>query len=156
MRLRDVTRSNCCGSPRERNQSLDPPTSLSLFGVSDDVLYSYDLKDLNKLMYSLNLSNDQKWILKSRRRTLKNRDYAANQRHRQWEKKGGLEFEKDQEYDELELLQEENDKMLNELILLNKKYQALMRFATERNLSLPPGTEADLLSLEKQRTVEHM
>ncbi|KAL7287922.1 hypothetical protein TKK_0017982 [Trichogramma kaykai] len=142
--------------PEETNQPLDPPTFPPLFGVSDDVLISYDLKDMNKLMDSLDLSDDQKQILRSRRRKLKNQDYAAHRRRGRIEKEGGLEFEKDQEYDELEQLQEENEKMLNELILLNKKYQALMRFAKERSIPLPPRAEADLRSSEIRPLVEQL
>ncbi|XP_014224339.1 transcription factor MafK-like [Trichogramma pretiosum] len=152
----EVSRPSRLGVPEETNQPLDPPTSPPLFGVSDDVLISYDLKDMNKLMNSLDLSDDQKQILRSRRRKLKNQDYAANRDRERVEKEGGLEFEKDQEYDELEQLQEENDKMLKELILLNKKCQALMRFAIERSIPLPPGAEADLRSSEIRPTVEQL
>merc|ERR1739842_153326 len=73
----------------------------------------------------------------TRRRTLKNRGYAASCRVKRLEQKGDLEHEKGKEYEDLDHVQEDNTRMREEVESLHRKFDALKRFAAKKKLRLP-------------------
>ena len=75
------------------------------------------------------MTRDEVIKLKQRRRTLKNRGYAANCREKRISQKEVLETEKDVLRNEVERLQRENDIVRMELSALKNRYDALQRFA---------------------------
>ncbi|ESO89000.1 hypothetical protein LOTGIDRAFT_78291, partial [Lottia gigantea] len=95
--------------------------------ISDDELINLTVKELNRLLKGL--TRDQVVKLKQRRRTLKNRGYAANCREKRLSQKEILEGEKDKLKDEVDRLQRENDVVKMELTALRSKCQALDRYA---------------------------
>lgn len=95
--------------------------------INDDELVAMTVKELNKLLKGL--PKDEMIKLKQRRRTLKNRGYAANCREKRMTQKEILEGEKDGLRAEVERLQRENDVVKLELNALKNKYDALQRFA---------------------------
>lgn len=95
--------------------------------IHDDELVAMTVKELNKLLKGL--PKDEMIKLKQRRRTLKNRGYAANCREKRMTQKEILEGEKDGLRAEVERLQRENDVVKLELNSLKNKYDALQRFA---------------------------
>ncbi|KAL3875751.1 hypothetical protein ACJMK2_033669 [Sinanodonta woodiana] len=108
------------------NITSEPSTKPSP-NVTDDELVALSVKELNKLLKGLNREDVQK--LKQRRRTLKNRGYAANCREKRISQKEELEGEKDRLREEVHRLQRENDVVRMELNSLKSRYDALQRFA---------------------------
>ena len=103
---------------------LEVPSSKQL---SDDELIALSVKELNRMLKGM--TRDEIIKLKQRRRTLKNRGYAANCREKRISQKEVLETEKDQLRNEVDRLQRENDVVRMELSSLKNRYDALQRFA---------------------------
>nr|AYI99244.1 transcription factor Maf [Spodoptera exigua] len=109
--------------------------------ISDDELVSISVRDLNRQLKMRGLTRDQIVRMKQRRRTLKNRGYAASCRIKRIEQKDELETEKSQEWHDMELMQDENNRIREEVEALRGKYDALKRSAIMKNIPLPPELE---------------
>ncbi|XP_033123773.1 transcription factor MafK-like isoform X2 [Anneissia japonica] len=95
--------------------------------ISDNELVSLSVRELNRRLRGL--PRDQVLNLKQRRRTLKNRGYAANCREKRVSQKDVLESEQKKLQDEVTKLAQENSKQKVELNSLKSKYDALLNFA---------------------------
>ncbi|CAF4945377.1 unnamed protein product [Pieris macdunnoughi] len=111
--------------------------------ISDDELVSISVRDLNRQLKMRGLTRDQIVRMKQRRRTLKNRGYAASCRIKRIEQKDELETEKSQEWHDMESMQDENNRIREEIEALRSKYDALRRFATMKSIPLP--SELDII-----------
>lgn len=98
--------------------------------IGDEELIGLSVKDLNKLLKGKN--KEQVLILKQRRRTLKNRGYAANCREKRLSQKDILENEKRALEEEIEQLQKDSTHMQKEVGEMNQKYAALLRFKSKQ------------------------
>ena len=76
-----------------------------------------------------------------RRRTLKNRGYAASCRTKRLDQKGNLEQEKGKEYKDLDFVQEDSAQMREEIEGLHRKFEALTRFAAQKKIMIPSELE---------------
>merc|ERR1711934_1275731 len=77
-------------------------------GVSDEELVALSVRDLNRHLKIRGLTREEITLMKQRRRTLKNRGYAASCRIKRLEQKDELECEKGKEFEDLDKLQDDN------------------------------------------------
>lgn len=109
--------------------------------ISDDELVSISVRDLNRQLKLRGLSREEIVRMKQRRRTLKNRGYAASCRIKRIEQKDELETEKTQEYRDMEAMQDDNNRMREEVESWHSKYLALKKFALHEKIHIPPELE---------------
>ncbi|CAD7087964.1 unnamed protein product [Hermetia illucens] len=126
---------------RERKTSLAPLSPCPIPDISDDELVSISVRDLNRTLKLRGLTRDEIVRMKQRRRTLKNRGYAASCRIKRIEQKDVLETEKSQEWHDLEHIQDENDAIRHEIETWRSKYESLKKFASANKIPLPPELE---------------
>lgn len=79
--------------------------------------------------------------MKQRRRTLKNRGYAASCRIKRIEQKDELESEKSQEWRDMEKMQEDIARIKEEINSVRSRYEALKKFAHVNKIPIPPELE---------------
>jgi len=124
----------------KNTRPISPP--IIQCGISDEELVTLSVRDLNRQLKMRGLNRDDIVTMKQRRRTLKNRGYAASCRIKRLEQKDELEGEKSKEFDDLDKLQsdvqDDNVKMREEVEGLHRKFEALKRFAAQKKISLPP------------------
>nr|CAG4642980.1 EOG090X0NUB [Evadne anonyx] len=120
---------------------MEPLSPSPCLGISDDELVSISVRDLNRQLKLRGLTREEIVRMKQRRRTLKNRGYAASCRIKRIEQKDELEQEKVGELSETEKLAEDNGKVREEIEALHRKYEALQKFALQKKIPLPSEME---------------
>uniref|UniRef100_A0A3Q2U7L0 Transcription factor MafG n=1 Tax=Fundulus heteroclitus TaxID=8078 RepID=A0A3Q2U7L0_FUNHE len=121
--------------------------------LTDDELVTMSVRELNQHLRGL--SKEEILQLKQRRRTLKNRGYAASCRVKRVTQKEELEKQKAQLQQEVDKLVTENASMKVELDALRSKYEALQSFArTVARRPLIPGKVAatSVITIVKSKT----
>lgn len=109
--------------------------------INDDDLVRVSVRDLNRTLKMRGLTREQIVLMKQRRRTLKNRGYAASCRIKRIEQKDTLESEKTNEWQTMEIIHEEGEMTKREIVSTRKKYDALLDFARKNKIPIPPGME---------------
>nr|CAB3263596.1 small Maf transcription factor protein [Phallusia mammillata] len=94
---------------------------------TDDELVNLSVRELNRHLRCL--TPDESRRLKQRRRTLKNRGYAASCRIKRLTQKDELDIERVQLQNEVDRITQENQRMKLELEAFQKKFNDLEQFA---------------------------
>lgn len=106
--------------------------------INDDELITMTVRSLNRRLKGQGYSKDDIARMKQRRRTLKNRGYAASCRNKRLEQKGELETEKTQEQKDNEYMEQDLINMREEMGDLKNRYEALKQFAYRNKIHIPP------------------
>ncbi|XP_074553103.1 transcription factor MafK [Halichoeres trimaculatus] len=122
--------------------------------LSDDELVAMSVRELNQHLRGL--TKEDVVRLKQRRRTLKNRGYAASCRIKRVTQKEELERQKIELQHEVDKLARENASMRLELDALRAKYEALQCFArTVTRGPLSPGKVATTSVITIVKSANH-
>ncbi|CAG9865198.1 unnamed protein product [Phyllotreta striolata] len=125
----------------KKSGKLAPLSPPPIQDISDDELVTISVRDLNRQLKLRGLSREEIVRMKQRRRTLKNRGYAASCRIKRIEQKDELETVKTHEWKSMEDLQDEVSKMKTEVREIGDRYEALKRFAALNKIPIPPELE---------------
>jgi transcription factor MAFF/G/K len=106
--------------------------------ISDDDLVTLSVRDLNRHLKNSGLTKQEIVRMKQRRRTLKNRGYAASCRNKRLEVKGGLEGERQRVVSDIKRLKESNEMVRQEVEDIREKYEDMRRHAAQNGIVLPP------------------
>lgn len=112
--------------------------------ISDEELISCSVRDLNRILKMRGFTKWEIHKLKQRRRTLKNRGYAAHCRNKRLEQKDDLQHERNVVVNDINTLKEENKLIEHEINLKKKEFNQLRQFAIDKNVPLPPELDAFL------------
>ncbi|CAN7938738.1 unnamed protein product [Ixodes hexagonus] len=122
----------------------DLPLAISAkISISDEQLVHLTVRDLNRQLKASGLTRSEMVKMKQRRRTLKNRGYAASCRNKRLEQKDDLEGERAVVVQEISRLRSENRALEVQVDDLRSKYAALLECARQRGLPLPQDLGED-------------
>lgn len=124
------------GAPPEVLEDL-PLAISSKITMTDEELVQLSVRDLNRQLKASGLTRSEIVKMKQRRRTLKNRGYAASCRNKRLEQKDDLEGERAVVIQEISRLQEENKTLEVEVDNLRSKYTTLLEYARKQGVPLP-------------------
>lgn len=105
--------------------------------LPDEELVSLSVRDLNRHLKVSGLSRSDIVKMKQRRRTLKNRGYAASCRFKRLEQKDDLEQEKQVVVADIHRLREDNRRIKEEIFSIEEKFQSLKQHALQHHIALP-------------------
>lgn len=104
--------------------------------ICDKQLLTLSVRELNRHLRSSRFSKYQVQQMKQRRRTLKNRGYAASCRNKRFQRKGDLEIQKKGELREIQILNDEICRYKDLIKQLQDRISECILFARDNNIHL--------------------
>eukprot|EP00091_Calanus_sinicus_P005121 TRINITY_DN15495_c0_g1_i1.p1 TRINITY_DN15495_c0_g1~~TRINITY_DN15495_c0_g1_i1.p1 ORF type:complete len:215 (-),score=34.82 TRINITY_DN15495_c0_g1_i1:601-1245(-) len=105
--------------------------------ITDEELVTFNVKELNRILKTKGISREQINNIKQRRRTLKNRGYAATVRVKREESKGELENKLSMVDDEEKRHRMEMSQLSSDIERIKRVYTAILRYAARSNINIP-------------------
>lgn len=110
--------------------------------ITDEELVTFNVKELNRILKTkanvcTGISREQINNIKQRRRTLKNRGYAATVRVKREESKGELENKLSMVDDEEKRHRMEMSQLSSDIERIKRVYTAILRYAARSNINIP-------------------
>ena len=115
------------------NKGLSPEC-----GITDEELVTYNVKELNRVLKTKGLSREDVTNIKQRRRTLKNRGYAATVRVKREETRGELETKLGSVDNNVKKYMVEMSQLSSDIEQIKKMVTAILKFASRNNIPIPP------------------
>lgn len=106
--------------------------------ITDDDLVTLSVRDLNRQLKNSGLTKEDIIRMKQRRRTLKNRGYAASCRNKRLEVKGGLEGERQRVISDMKRLKDSNNQIREEVLDIKAKFDDLKKYCDMYSIAIPP------------------
>ena len=107
-------------------------------GITDEELVTYNVKELNRVLKTKGLSREDVTNIKQRRRTLKNRGYAATVRVKREETRGELETKLGSVDNNVKKYMVEMSQLSSDIEQIKKMVNAILKFASRNNIPIPP------------------
>lgn len=130
MRLQQPSRNLCIHSFKMSAKNHED------ISICDNQLKSLTVRELNRLLKSSRFSKYQVQQMKQRRRTLKNRGYAASCRTKRFERKGELEKQKKEELKGIEVLNHEIYRFKDLISQVRGRIKDCLLFAKQHNINV--------------------
>jgi len=105
--------------------------------ITDEELVTFNVKELNRILKTKGISREQINNIKQRRRTLKNRGYAATVRVKREESKGELENKLTMVDNEEKRHRMEMSQLSSDIDRIKRMYTAILRYAARSNIHIP-------------------
>jgi len=105
--------------------------------ITDEELVTFNVKELNRILKTKGISREQINNIKQRRRTLKNRGYAATVRVKREESKGELESKLSIVDDEEKRHRMEMSQLSSDIDRIKRVYTAILRYVARNNINIP-------------------
>merc|ERR1712025_138457 len=141
---------------QHRNLSQFVPNNHNI-GLSDEQLVTISTKDFNKLLKNSGLSKEDCKRLKAKRRTLKNRGYAASCRYKREEQEEGLNGVKSHLDEDLNVLRMNIEDYRIKLQKLQDSNRFRLNWAIRNNIKLPDellrSGSGEYFGLESRRQI---
>lgn len=138
MKLREVQER----MEKIRAARMDPLEDLpraisSKISITDEELVHMTVRELNRQLKASGLTKIEMVKMKQRRRTLKNRGYAASCRNKRLEQRDDLEGERSIVVQEISRLRHENKALESQVDDLRAKYSIMLERAKQKGIFIP-------------------
>lgn len=107
--------------------------------ICDKQLISLSVRELNRHLKSSQFDRNQVQQMKQRRRTLKNRGYAASCRNKRFQRKSELEIRRRDELNEINRISADINRFKDLINEFNEKISHLLMSARQHNIQLNIG-----------------
>lgn len=113
------------------------PADCGNCSITDEELVTYNVKELNRVLKTKGLNREEVTNIKQRRRTLKNRGYAATVRVKREETRGDLELKLGSVDSEEKKYRMDIAQLTTDIDRIKRMFSAILRYASRNKIHLP-------------------